>query len=75
MDVQDLTDKSLCVQQKAENKCIGVYTIGTDLTPGLVVNIADNPGTIAAIMAEYSIYRNGIGGTIGVIQLWMPRGC
>lgn len=60
---------------EARNKGIGVYSIGADMTPGLIVNIADNAGTIGAKMAEYAINRmNGKGKNIGVIDLWMPRG-
>ena len=59
----------------ARDKGIGVYCIGTDWVPGILMNTYSNNSVIAAKIVDYAIQRKGgVGGAVGFIDLWMPRG-
>lgn len=60
---------------KAREKGIGVYSHGTDLAEGMLLNIESAQGVMGAKITSYAIQRmGGSGGVTGFIDLWMPRG-
>lgn len=60
---------------EARSRGIGVYSHGTDLSQGMMLNIESAQGVIGAKIASYAIQRNGgIFNTVGFIDFWAPRG-
>lgn len=60
---------------EARKRGIGVYSIGGDLTEGIVLHVESAPAVIAAKIMTYAIQRmNGTGDVTGFLELWMPRG-
>ena len=61
--------------QQARDRGIGIYSHGTDLSAGMLLNIESAQGVIGAKIASYAIQRNaGIFNTVGFIDFWAPRG-
>lgn len=72
MDLPPIAD--LIVE--ARKKGIGVYSVAiADLVPGVLVDVSDSPGAMAATITEYAIARkSGQGKVVGFIDFWAPRG-
>ncbi len=60
---------------EARKKGIGVYSIGGDLSEGIVMHVECAPGVIAAKIMTYAIQRmNGSGDVTGFLDFFAPRG-
>jgi ABC-type sugar transport system substrate-binding protein len=60
---------------EARKRGIGVYSHGTDLAPGMLLNVESAQGVMAAKIASYAIQRReGVFDTAGFIDFWAPRG-
>jgi ABC-type sugar transport system substrate-binding protein len=71
LDIPPIAD--LIVQ--ARGRGIGVYSHGTDLSEGMLLNIESAQGVIGAKIASYAIQRKkGVFNKVGFVDLWMPRG-
>lgn len=71
LDIPPIADLILRARQQG----IGVYSHGTDFSPGMLLNIESAQGVMGTKMASYAIQRkSGIFNAVGFIDLWMPRG-
>lgn len=71
LDIPPIAD--LCVE--ANQKGIGVYCIGTDLSDGILMNVNSNNSVIGAKVMAYVMDRlGGEANTMGFQTLWMTRG-
>jgi len=60
---------------EARERGIGVYNVGTDLVPGVLLSTANSNEVIAAEIMDYVVQRmGGSGDVVGFLNLWMPRG-
>jgi len=71
LDIPPIAD--LCVE--ANQKGIGVYCIGTDLSDGILMNVNSNNSVIGAKVMAYVMDRlGGEAKAMGFQTLWMTRG-
>ena len=71
LDIPPIAD--LCVE--ANQKGIGVYCIGTDISDGIMMNVNSNNSVIGAKVMAYVMDRlGGEAKVIGFQNLWMTRG-
>jgi ABC-type sugar transport system substrate-binding protein len=71
LDIPPIADLILRARQQG----IGVYSHGTDFSPGMLLHVESAQAVMGAKIASYAIQRkSGIFNAVGFIDLWMPRG-